>query len=61
MPLEDGGRRLTVTRTVGGKGSSASVNGCSVKVIIRERKNSLLLYVKSTERIDALFWRRALL
>ena len=32
VPLEDGGRRLIVTRTVGGKGSSASVNGYSVKV-----------------------------
>lgn len=31
-PLADGGRKLSVTRTVGGKGSSASVNGCSVKV-----------------------------
>lgn len=32
VPVEDGGRRLKVTRTVGGKGSSASVNGCSIKV-----------------------------
>lgn len=32
VPVEDEGRRLSVTRTVGGKGSSASVNGCSVKV-----------------------------
>lgn len=32
VPLDADGRRLSVTRTVGGKGSSASVNGCSVKV-----------------------------
>ena len=32
VPVEDDGRRLKVARTVGGKGSSASVNGCSIKV-----------------------------
>ncbi|CAM9114557.1 unnamed protein product [Hapterophycus canaliculatus] len=44
VPLADGGRRLSVTRTVGGKGSSAAVNGCSVKVGALREVMSPLIY-----------------
>ncbi|CAM9955122.1 unnamed protein product [Ectocarpus fasciculatus] len=44
VPLEDDGRRLRVNRTVGGKGSSASVNGCSVKVGALRELMSPLIY-----------------
>ncbi|CAM9828225.1 unnamed protein product [Ectocarpus sp. 6 AP-2014] len=44
VPLADGGRRLRVNRTVGGKGSSASVNGCSVKLGALRELMSPLIY-----------------
>ncbi|CBN78137.1 conserved unknown protein [Ectocarpus siliculosus] len=44
VPLVDGGRRLKVNRTVGGKGSSASVNGCSVKLGALRELMSPLIY-----------------
>ncbi|CAM9159702.1 unnamed protein product [Scytosiphon promiscuus] len=44
VPLVDDGRRLSVIRTVGGKSSSASVNGCSVKVGALREVMSPLIY-----------------
>eukprot|EP00904_Undaria_pinnatifida_P013142 jgi/Undpi1/8959/HiC_scaffold_26.g11420.m1 len=44
VPVEDDGRRLKVARTVGGKGSSASVNGCSIKVGNLRELMSPLIY-----------------
>lgn len=35
VPIDGDGRRMRVSRTVGGKGSSASINGCPVKVRLR--------------------------
>lgn len=47
VPLADGGRKLSVTRIVGGKGSSAIINGCAVKV-------SHLSIARSCRRGDAI-------
>eukprot|EP00752_Nemacystus_decipiens_P011182 g9936.t1 len=52
VPLEDGGRRLTVTRTVGKKGSSASINGFSVKVGALRELMSPLIYTVDANAFD---------